>query len=117
MGTLPLLPPPFSPPQSQLHICTVSVTSPHLLFAPSPFSVHSHSSPLASRLSYRVFFFPHPIFPPHFHRLNTVFIDRSQSTSLPQQHPLLTQTTYHFSPSTCLLSKIMRPMATSSLMA
>merc|ERR1712093_929104 len=121
---------PFSPPQSQLHICTVSVTSPHLLFAPSPFSVHSHSSPLASRLSYRVFFFPHPIFPPHFlklnasrktiralcQRLNTVFIDRSQSTSLPQ-HPLLTQTTYHFSPSTCLLSKIMRPMATSSLMA
>merc|ERR1712093_215486 len=99
---------PFSPPQSQLHICTVSVTSPHLLFAPSPFSVHSHSSPLASRLSYRVFFFPHPIFPPHFlklnasrktiralcQRLNTVFIDRSQSTSLPQQHPLLTQTTY-----------------------
>merc|ERR1712230_228804 len=56
--------------QSQLHICTVSVTSPHLLFAPSPFSVHSHSSPLASRLSYRVFFFPHPIFPPHFLKLN-----------------------------------------------
>merc|ERR1711977_64847 len=70
MGTLPLLPPPFSPPQSQLHICTVSVTSPHLLFAPSPFSVHSHSSPLASRLSYRVFFFPHPIFPPHFLTIN-----------------------------------------------
>merc|ERR1711939_837903 len=69
-ATLPLLPPPFSPPQSQLHICTVSVTSPHLLFAPSPFSVHSHSSPLASRLSYRVFFFPHPIFPPHFLKLN-----------------------------------------------